>query len=316
MADKNWQAGGKILIPAQAVVCVVATVAPFGAASAVSSNFAPPSYVGSADPSMIWQMLIGGIVVCAFLSAIGLWVLSALRKVKRAQLRRNAFVSSALNNLSHGVVMTDAQKRIVFCNNRYLEIYGLGRSDIPKRHDRAGTAGAAPPARRARYQRRGILPARRQPGRLRHRTARRAIGSGQIFRPAERRFGRHPRGLHRAAPAFAAAWPRPSSSWNRCSTMCRYAWPPRTSRTAATSSPTARSSASRAFPATTSSASAPTRFSAPRPTASIEAADQAALSSPDGQFRNEFDGRARLAEARSRPAPAWSRATTRTGRNS
>ena len=77
---------------------------------------------------MIWQMLIGGIVVCAFLSAIGLWVLSALRKVKRAQLRRNAFVSSALNNLSHGVVMTDAQKRIVFCNNRYLEIYGLARA--------------------------------------------------------------------------------------------------------------------------------------------------------------------------------------------
>ena len=64
MADKNWQAGGKILIPAQAVVCVVATVAPFGGASAVSSNFAPPSYVGSADPGMVWQMLIGGIVVC------------------------------------------------------------------------------------------------------------------------------------------------------------------------------------------------------------------------------------------------------------
>jgi PAS domain-containing protein len=132
MADKNWQAGGKILIPAQAVVCVVATVAPFGAALAVSSDFAPPGYVGTADPGMIWQLLIGGIVVCAFLSAVGLWVLAALRKAKRAQLRRNAFISSALNNLSHGVVMTDAQKQIVFCNNRYLEIYGLGRSDIRK----------------------------------------------------------------------------------------------------------------------------------------------------------------------------------------
>ena len=28
--------------------------------------------------------------------------------------------------------MTDAQKRIVFCNDRYLEIYGLSRSDIRK----------------------------------------------------------------------------------------------------------------------------------------------------------------------------------------
>ena len=36
----------------------------------------------------------------------------------------------ALNQLSHGVVMTDAQNRIVFCNDRYLEIYGLARSDI------------------------------------------------------------------------------------------------------------------------------------------------------------------------------------------
>jgi diguanylate cyclase (GGDEF)-like protein/PAS domain S-box-containing protein len=132
MADKTWQAGGKILIPARAIVCVVATVAPFGAASAVSSNFAPQNYVGSADPAMVWQMLIGGIVIASFLAAIALWVHSALRKVKRAQLRRNAFVSSALNNLNHGVVMTDAQKRVVFCNDRYLEIYGLTRSDVPK----------------------------------------------------------------------------------------------------------------------------------------------------------------------------------------
>ena len=67
-----------------------------------------------------------------FFAAVGLWILSALRKVKRSQLRRNAFVSSALNNLSQGVVMTDSQKRIVFCNDRYLEIYGLARSDVPR----------------------------------------------------------------------------------------------------------------------------------------------------------------------------------------
>jgi diguanylate cyclase (GGDEF)-like protein/PAS domain S-box-containing protein len=131
MTDKNWQAGGRILIPAQAVVCLIATVAPFGAAWGASNNFLPASDIGSADPNTIWEMLIGGIVVASFLVAIALWVLSALRKVKRSQLRRNAFVSSALNNLSHGVVMTDPQKRIVFCNDRYFEIYGLGRSDIP-----------------------------------------------------------------------------------------------------------------------------------------------------------------------------------------
>jgi diguanylate cyclase (GGDEF)-like protein/PAS domain S-box-containing protein len=127
MASKNWQAGGKILIFALAVLCLLA--APLVAAPA---DFAPPSYIGSADPHLIWEVLIGGIVACAFLGAIALWVMSALRKVRRSQLRRNAFVSSALNNLSQGVVMTDPQKRIVFCNERYLEIYGLTRSDIPR----------------------------------------------------------------------------------------------------------------------------------------------------------------------------------------
>jgi diguanylate cyclase (GGDEF)-like protein/PAS domain S-box-containing protein len=132
MADKNWQAGGKNLIPAQALVCLIATIAPFGAAWGLSDSFAPANYVGWADPNMAWEVLIGGIVVCSFLAAIALWILSALRKVKRLQLRRNAFVSSALNNLSHGVVMTDVRQRIVFCNNRYLEIYGLARSDISR----------------------------------------------------------------------------------------------------------------------------------------------------------------------------------------
>jgi diguanylate cyclase (GGDEF)-like protein/PAS domain S-box-containing protein len=46
-------------------------------------------------------------------------------------LRRNAFVSSALNNLNQGVVITDPRQRVVFCNDRYLEIYGLVRSDVP-----------------------------------------------------------------------------------------------------------------------------------------------------------------------------------------
>jgi diguanylate cyclase (GGDEF)-like protein/PAS domain S-box-containing protein len=132
MADKNWQAGGKILIPARAVVCLIATVASFGAAWGLSDNFAPTSYVGSADPHTVWEMLIGGIVVCAFLAAVVVWVLSALRTVQRSQLRGNAFVRSALNNLSHGVVMTDSERRIVFCNDRYLEIYSLTRSDIPR----------------------------------------------------------------------------------------------------------------------------------------------------------------------------------------
>src|ERR1700730_73149 len=135
MADKNWQAGGNILIPAQALVCLAATVAPVRAAWGSSDSFASTSYVSSADPNFVWEVLIGGFVVCSFLAAVALWIHSVLRRIQRLQLRRNAFVRSALNNLSHGVVMTDAQQRVVFCNDRYLEIYGLARSDIPRNMD-------------------------------------------------------------------------------------------------------------------------------------------------------------------------------------
>jgi diguanylate cyclase (GGDEF)-like protein/PAS domain S-box-containing protein len=132
MADKNWQAGGKIFNPAQAAACLIGTLVPFGAAWAVSDKFAPTSYIGSADPNVVWEAVIGSVVVCGFLAAVALWIVSALRKAERSQLRKSAFVRSALNTLSHGVVMTDARKRIVFCNNRYLEIYGLARSDIAR----------------------------------------------------------------------------------------------------------------------------------------------------------------------------------------
>ena len=79
----------------------------------------------------MWELLLGGIAVVSFLVAIGIWILSALRGAKSAQLRRSAFISSALNTLNQGVMITNAQNRVVFCNDRFLEMYGLGRADIP-----------------------------------------------------------------------------------------------------------------------------------------------------------------------------------------
>lgn len=114
-------------IAVQAVVCLASAVAP---SRAYAYSFAPPNYLGNLDPNLVWEALIGGVVVCAFLAALALWIHSALRRSRRSQLRRNAFVSSAMNNLNQGVVMTDAQQRVIFCNDRYLEIYGLTRSDL------------------------------------------------------------------------------------------------------------------------------------------------------------------------------------------
>ena len=113
------------------VVCLSAMVAPFGSACAAGPESVIADYLNSADPGLVWETVIGGFVVCCFLVSMAVWIFSTLRKVQRSQLRRNAFVSSALNNLNQGVVITDPRKRVVFCNDRYLEIYGLARSDVP-----------------------------------------------------------------------------------------------------------------------------------------------------------------------------------------
>ncbi|MBJ7403868.1 MAG: EAL domain-containing protein [Bradyrhizobium sp.] len=129
MAKKNWHVGSTLPIAVQALLCLAGAVAP-ARAFAASDSLAVPGDLARLDPGVIWETLIAGIVLCSFLAAIVLWIHSWLRRSKRSQLRRNAFISSAMNNLNQGVVMTDAQRRIIFCNDRYLEIYGLTRSDI------------------------------------------------------------------------------------------------------------------------------------------------------------------------------------------
>src|SRR6185312_9593563 len=130
MAGKNWQAGSKDMIPARALLCAAAIAFASAPAKAASDGFAAVSYVGSLDPNVLWEALIAAIVICAFIAAVALWIYTAMQRFKRSQARRNAFVSSALNNLSQGVVMTDRHRRVVFCNDRYLEIYGLSRADF------------------------------------------------------------------------------------------------------------------------------------------------------------------------------------------
>src|SRR5579872_4622708 len=122
MADKNWQAGGGIMIPAGVVVCLIASIWAI-AVSGMGSDFI--GYLDTLNPDYVSDVLLGGLVGGSFLAAVGLWVLSTLRRFKRSQLRRNAFVSAALNNLKQGVVITNPRQRIVFLNDRYLEIYGL-----------------------------------------------------------------------------------------------------------------------------------------------------------------------------------------------
>ena len=151
-----------------------------------------PSYIGAFDPNTVWEFLIGGIVVASFLAAIGLWTLSALRRAKHANLRRSAFISSALNNLNQGVMMTNAQNRVVFCNDRFLEMYGVSRADISS--DMTGRDLLE--LRRARgvlsIYRRRVRQACPPPGRHRHRTAGWAVGAFEDVPLAQWRHDRNP----------------------------------------------------------------------------------------------------------------------------
>jgi diguanylate cyclase (GGDEF)-like protein/PAS domain S-box-containing protein len=120
--------------PAGIAVCLYATTFACGSASAQIVANSDGSFsalsTDNMQTAMIWQMAIGGFVIVAFLAAIILWISTALRRARHANIRRAAFVSSALNNLTNGIVMLDARARVVFCNDRYLEIYGLDRFDL------------------------------------------------------------------------------------------------------------------------------------------------------------------------------------------
>ena len=42
-----------------------------------------------------------------------------------------SFLEMVLNNMTQGVILFDAHERVLVCNNRYVEMYGLA-SDVVK----------------------------------------------------------------------------------------------------------------------------------------------------------------------------------------
>ncbi|MDR3467544.1 MAG: EAL domain-containing protein [Xanthobacteraceae bacterium] len=110
------------------------------AAAAEAPEFAaglPPLFEGAADPAAMWQILLASLLVVVCLSAVIVWILSALQKAQRANRRTAAAIDAALNNMSLGIVIVDAQPRLAFCNDAYLELYHLDRSEVrPGMHGR------------------------------------------------------------------------------------------------------------------------------------------------------------------------------------
>ena len=86
-----------------AAACLLAAE-PAMAQPARAGFFAEASLV-AADPRMIWQIMLGGFVIFALLTAVIVWVMTALRKMRMSHKRRMSFINSSLNRISQGIVM-------------------------------------------------------------------------------------------------------------------------------------------------------------------------------------------------------------------
>ncbi len=82
------------------------------------------------DPATLREAVFAGLVGCAFLAAVAIWAFSALRRMRRRFRRRMHFMATALNNMTLGVSMVDSRGRLRFCNDAYLDIHRLSRSEI------------------------------------------------------------------------------------------------------------------------------------------------------------------------------------------
>src|SRR3954468_7378622 len=115
MVGKVWRTGGKGVIPAAALACLFALAASTG--EVLAASFGAPDGMVSWDGNIIREILMAGAAVVFLLAGIIIWAMSALRNAQRLQRRNAAFVSSALNSMSQGIVIVDPRGRLAFCND-------------------------------------------------------------------------------------------------------------------------------------------------------------------------------------------------------
>ena len=86
--------------------------------------------------SLTWPGLAGAIFVCvlAVAGAIGLIQRARMAMGLAGPAGESGLLAAALNNMSQGLCMFDRQQRLIICNSRYAEMYGL-----PSRLSRPGT---------------------------------------------------------------------------------------------------------------------------------------------------------------------------------
>jgi diguanylate cyclase (GGDEF)-like protein len=80
-------------------------------------------------PSSLSPTMLAMAIAAVAVAILGMSFAGAF--ADRRMRERDFQLVTAVNNMSHGLIMFDAQERIVVCNDRYIEMYGLSR-DIAK----------------------------------------------------------------------------------------------------------------------------------------------------------------------------------------
>jgi PAS domain-containing protein len=65
------------------------------------------------------------LVIAALVLAVGLIAIAYRRAVRKCRV-----LDIALNNISQGLVLFDRTERMVNCNDRYIDLYGLSRAVV------------------------------------------------------------------------------------------------------------------------------------------------------------------------------------------
>jgi diguanylate cyclase (GGDEF)-like protein/PAS domain S-box-containing protein len=73
----------------------------------------------------VWLLVVITAAVCFIAGLTAASLILRHGAVWRGARRRNLLLDTALNNMSQGLCMFDAQARLVICNRRYVEMYGL-----------------------------------------------------------------------------------------------------------------------------------------------------------------------------------------------
>ena len=103
------------------------------------------------DPLAVSESVLAMTIAGVTLAILGASILAAVMDQRVA--RKNALLDTALNNMSHGVMMFDADTRVILCNQRYLDLYrlaagairpGLTLRDVIERRIAAGTFDGDP----------------------------------------------------------------------------------------------------------------------------------------------------------------------------